>query len=344
MRKNMVNISTIKTNLQWMPVNLPIWVWASIQWWDIEKDCFCTKVTNLLDFRAMTNACPLDCLHCFTNKNQRTLKLDQIKNVIDQAFYIWVRGINYLWEWEPTLDENFWEILDYTIKKWIIPVVFSESSIKLTDPIFVKKLYDSWASIFPKCDSLWDKDYQNWLVWWKKDNYFDKRNEAIEILIKQGFNKVKENWITRMWFDMIVSTKNMNEIEKTLKRCRDKNIFIIFSWFLPSWRSASDNFNQSLIVPLKKRREIVELIQRIDKEMYNFSHNIWNNFWTTWCLENWQIKWNWDFTTCSWRDNVIWNVLETSLTELFEVSHLSNPKMKSLCRDWNCLFREKFIK
>ena len=96
---------------------VPIGVGAILFGWD-------GGPSSVLDFRAMTGDCPHDCFHCFTDKRKKTLTLEEIKGVIDQAAEIasaghpnltdnsGFRGINYLGEGESTLDQDFFEIIN----------------------------------------------------------------------------------------------------------------------------------------------------------------------------------------------------------------------------------------
>ena len=60
--------------------NVPIGIGAVIKGWNITEERY--KNNNLfsvVNFRAMTEACPHECAHCFTDKKKRTLSFDEIK-------------------------------------------------------------------------------------------------------------------------------------------------------------------------------------------------------------------------------------------------------------------------
>ena len=64
--------------------NVPIGIGAVIKGWNITEERY--KNNNLfsvVNFRAMTEACPHECAHCFTDKKKRTLSFDEIKIIID---------------------------------------------------------------------------------------------------------------------------------------------------------------------------------------------------------------------------------------------------------------------
>ncbi|MCX6776523.1 MAG: radical SAM protein [Candidatus Micrarchaeota archaeon] len=206
--------------------HVPIGIGAVIKGWNItERHYRNPDVLPVVDFRAMSPACPHDCFHCFTDKLKKTLTLDEIKNVIDQLAEMKTIAIDYLGEGEPTLDKDFFEIVEYTAKRGIQPIIYTEAAAKLRNRDFVRRIKKSGACVIPKCDSLWNKEFENWVVGDKTGKYFDLRNEAIKILIEEGFNKPEKDGSTRMGFDMVVCKKNMHEVEKTLRYCRENNSY-----------------------------------------------------------------------------------------------------------------------
>lgn len=295
---------------------VPIGIGAVFKGWDItEKEYRNPSKLPVVDFRAMTNACQHDCFHCFTDKNKKTLSLNEIKNVIDQLAEYKTHAIDYLGEGEPTLDKDFFDIIEYTSKKGIQPIVFTDGATKLRDKGFVKRLYDSGASVSSKCDSLFNADYQNWVVRNKTGKYFAQRNEAIEVLINQGFNKTQEDGTTRLGFDMVISSKNIHEVEKTLHYCRDNNLWIIFAFYLPTGRSGDEKFDKSLFVNEKQKKEMREIVKRVDAE-YGFNHLIWNSVTTTPCVEFMCIYGDGRVSPCVGNETIIGNVKKNTIREL----------------------------
>lgn len=293
--------------------NVPIGIGAVLRGWDIiEEDYRDLSKLPVVDFRAMTGICPHDCFHCFTNKVKKTLSLGEIKRVIDELAEHKTHAIDYLGEGEPTIDRDFFEIIGHTSAKGIQPVVFTDGATKLRDREFVRRLYDSGASVCPKCDSLWNPEYQNWVVRDRTGRYFEQRNEAIENLINQGFNKVEEDGTTRLGFDMVISSRNIGEVERTLRYCRDNNLWAVFSFHLPSGRSGSGDFDKSLVVGEQEKKSMREIIGRVDNE-YGFSHPIWNNFATFPCVEFMQIYGDGRVSPCPGNETIVGNVRQDSI-------------------------------
>lgn len=320
---------------------VPIGIGAVIKGWDItEKHFRNPNLLPVIDFRAMTPVCPHDCFHCFTDKLKKTLTLGEIKDVIDQLAGMKTIAIDYLGEGEPTVDKDFFEIIEYTSKKGIQPIIFTDAATKLRDREFVKRIKKSGACVCPKCDSLWNKEFQNWVVGDKTGTYFDQRNEAIKILIEEGFNKIEKDGTTRMGFDMVVCTKNMHEIEKTLRYCRENNLWVIFSFYLPSGRSGREDFDKSLTPTREEKKKIQEVVRRVDEE-YGFKHDILNNFMTSRCIEFMCIYGDGRVSPCVGNETFIGNIKTHTIKELRRMIIEKFPCHDPRTFDGNCCYRER---
>jgi len=295
-------------------------------------------VSSVFDFRAMTGACKHDCFHCFTDKRRKTLTLEQIEGVIDQASELGFKGIDYLGEGEPTLDKDFFRIIEHTSKKGIVPVVFTDGATKLTDKEFVRRIYDSGASVCPKCDSLFNPEYQNWVVGDKTKIYFDRRNESINELIAQGFNETRNDGRTRLGFDMVVTKRNVDELEQTLRYCRDNNLWVVFSTYLPAGRSGSEDFNKSLVLSQEELTKIRETVKRVDGQ-YGFNHPVYNNFATFPCVEFMQVYGDGRVSPCPGNETVIGNIKIDSLKNLRARILEQFPCHDPSKFDGHCLYR-----
>ena len=317
---------------------VPIGIGAILRGWDMTEQEFKKKLP-VVDFRAMTEACPHNCFHCFTDKNRRTLTLEQIKRVIDEVAEMGAKAIDFLGEGEPTIDPHFFEIIDYTASKGIIPVVFTDVATKMRDRDFIQQVKDTGASICPKCDSLFNGDYQNCVVGDKTGRYFDQRNEALQLLMEAGFNKIEPDGTTRLGFDMIISSRNIGEVAETLRFCRKNNLWIVFSFYLPAGRSASIGFDRGLEPTVRARQEMRKLVLSIDRDEFGFNHPIWNNFATMPCVERIQIYGDGRVSPCPGNETIIGMVQECSIRELHQIILDQFPGHNPACFDGNCLYR-----
>jgi len=322
--------------------HVPVGIGAVIKGWNITEEHYRNPdVLPVVDFRAMTPACPHDCFHCFTDKLKKTLTLNEIKNVIDQLAEMKTIAIDYLGEGEPTLDKDFFEIIEYTAKKGIQPIIFTEAAVKLRDRDFVRRIKKSGACVIPKCDSLWNKEFQNWVVGDKTGNYFDQRNEAIKILMEEGFNKPEKDGTTRMGFDMVVCKKNMYEVEKTLRYCRKNNLWVIFAFYLPVGRCTRGDFDKSLMLTKDEKRKIREVVRKVDEE-YGFKHEIVNNFLTSRCVEFMCIYGDGRVSPCPGNETIVGNAKTHSIEELKKMIIEKFPVHNFKTFDGFCPYREKF--
>jgi len=319
---------------------VPIGIGAVLRGWDITEQRFKEKLP-VVDFRAMTEKCPHDCFHCFTEKNRRTLTFVEIKRIIDEISEAEARAIDFLGEGEPTIDSHFFEIIEYTTSKGIVPIVFTDAATKMRDRSFVQRVKDAGATVCPKCDSLFNAGYQNWVVGDKTDRYFDQRNEALRLLMEMGFNKVESDGTTRLGFDMVISSRNINEVAETLRFCRKNNLFIIFSFYLPSGRSASNDFDRRLEPNIEARQKMRETVLSIDRDEFDFNHAIWSNFATMPCVERIQIYGDGRVSPCPGNETVIGMAQDHSISELNQMIISRFSGHNPACFDGNCLYRPR---
>jgi MoaA/NifB/PqqE/SkfB family radical SAM enzyme len=331
--------------------NAPNGIGSMLRGWDVPVEHYRNPdKLPVVDFRAFTQNCPLNCYHCYTDKQKKTLTLGEIKGVIDQLADMGAYAINYLGEGEPTADKDFFPVLDYTNSKGIIPVVFTEGTLYMRDKGFVRDVKSLGASVVPKCDSLFNEEYQNWIVggglegYGKWRDYFNRRNESIRVLMDEGFNEIRPDGTTRMGFDMVLSTKNVNEAGRTLRCCRDNNLWIIFSHYLPSGRSAKKDFDKSLMLSLDEKRAVAEEVRKIDSSEYNHDHPAMNNFLTCGCVEFMQIYGDGRVSVCPGNSLPMGNVREKPLKEIRDRMFVFEKVRNDWDRtkfDGNCVYRDR---
>ena len=318
--------------------SVPVGIGAVLRGWDLTEQEFKTRLP-VVDFRAMTEKCPRNCLHCFTDKNRRTLALHEIKRVIDELSEMGTRAINFDGEGEPTVDPWFFEIIEYASVKGVIPIIFTEAATKLRDRAFVQRIKDTGASVCPKCDSLFNAEYQNWVVGDKTGKYFGQRNEALRLLMEMGFNKVEPDGTTRLGFDMVISSRNSWEVIETLRFCRKNNLWIVFCTFLPAGRSAATGFDRKLEPCDRSKQQLRKLVRIIDAYEFNFAHPTWNNFATMPCIERIQIYGDGRVSPCPGNETIVGTIQDHSIRELHQMILEKFPKHNPACFDGNCLYR-----
>ncbi|HEX8565076.1 MAG TPA: radical SAM protein [Pyrinomonadaceae bacterium] len=227
-----------------------------------------------------SNVCPWNCSFCFTehpdNPSKRRLKnelsLAKRLSLIDEAAELGTRSINFVGAGEPTIDPNFWGIVERMVSKNITPIIYTEGTLRLLNVDFTRKLYDSGATVVLKVNSLRNHEYQNSIVRGNgknvnADSYTTKRNKVIELLIKEGF---ADSEPTRLAFDTIITKQNIDEVADIHRYARRNNIFVLFVNYLPSGRS-SDGASDAL--SRDEQFKVFEDFAKIDLEEFGLSHS-----------------------------------------------------------------------
>jgi MoaA/NifB/PqqE/SkfB family radical SAM enzyme len=228
------------------------------------------------------NVCPWNCSFCFTedpsnltsrkHRFRNELTLAERLSLVDQAKALGARSINIVGAGEPTIDPDFWAIVNYIADLGICPIVYTEASLRLTDKKFVRRLFRSGATAVIKVNSLWNSDYQNSVVRGNgkaipgADSYTTKRNRAIELLIEEGFASSEP---TRLAFDTIICRQNRTEVVELHRYARRNNIFILLVNYLPSGRSSS---GPSDAISLKEQAEVFDTLACIDRTEFGIDH------------------------------------------------------------------------
>lgn len=253
--------------------------------WDFSREDIADAIQNhkMINpaMELASNICPWNCTFCFTedpknlykHKLTNEMSLAQKLSLIDRAAELGTKSINWVGAGEPTIDPNFWEIMDRIIKRDITPIVYTEGTIKLLQRDFTKRLYQMGATVVLKANSLSNHDYQNSIVRGasknpKADNYTLLRNEVIEILLEEGF---ADSNPTRLAFDTIITRQNFDEITDIHRYARTNNIFVLFVNYLPSGRS-SDGISDA--ISRKEQFEIFEKLAEIDNQEFGLKHGI----------------------------------------------------------------------
>ncbi|MBD3330339.1 radical SAM protein [Candidatus Peregrinibacteria bacterium] len=318
---------------------------AMIKGWDIPETHFRDPNTlSVVDFRAMTNACPWDCFHCFTEKSPRTLSLDEIKSTIQQVAKQGALSMQFIGEGEPSIDRNFLEILQCVSEQGMQPIVYTDGATKFRDRDFVRAVKDTGTSIIIKCDSLFNPEFQNAVLGDKKNEYFMKRAQALELLMDEGFNETQEDGTTRLGFDMVVCRSNMQEVERTLRFCRNKNLWIMFAFYLTSGRSNADGFDNTQALTDEEKARIIDMVRGIDSKDYGYEHPVWNNFIVAPCVEMMQIYGDGRVSPCPGNEQVIGNIREHTIAELHQLILEKCSELHPSGFDGHCPYRSNPLK
>ena len=218
----------------------------------------------MLDF---SQICNLNCKYCFSGADMHKridgeLEYKNYVDIINQAKDMGIKTIFVPGAGEPSLDENFWNVLPLVHKAGITLIVFT-SGYTLTKEN-IKKLYENGATIGIKINSF-KPEVQDWLA--GIEGYTKKRDRTLNLLIKQGFNSAKP---TRLWLDTLVCKQNFDEIVDLFVYSRENNIWPGINTMLHMGSGSEEKIMKQLDVPVKKIKELWSKISTVDKEKYGY--------------------------------------------------------------------------
>lgn len=230
-----------------------------------------------------TNICPWNCEFCFTESSdnpeghkrrlQNEMSLAEKLSLIDNVAALGARSINFVGAGEPTIDPNFWQLIERMRERSITPIIYTEASLRLTQVEFVRRLFDAGATVVVKMNSFSNAEYQNSIVRGNgqvnvraSNRYTELRNEAVRLMIAEGFTSSEP---TRLAFDTIICRQNYDETLDLHRFARDNNIFVLFVNYLPSGRSTNGLYDA---LSRDEQFALFEAMATVDRDEYGITH------------------------------------------------------------------------
>lgn len=230
-----------------------------------------------------TNICPWNCDFCFTesplNPNGRKhrllreLALERRLKLIDEVADLGGKSINFVGAGEPTIDPNFWPLVERIHARGMTPIIYTEGTLRLTSHAFAERLYGLGATVVLKVNSMADSAYQDSILRGIRRkvgvptlSYTAEREKTLAVLMDVGFNQETP---TRLAFDTIICRENAAEIEDIHRYARLRNIFALFVNYLPSGRTADGHTSA---VSWEDQHAIFKLLAKIDAEEFGIRH------------------------------------------------------------------------
>ena len=197
--------------------------------------------------------CSLNCPTCFRYNNtidnvKNELQFDNLVEVIKQAKPLGLRSVKFLGAGDPFENKGFLDFLRFLKEEDVIPLIFtkgqvlgSDSSVVkyfgeygiLTGEQLVKELDDCGTSIMLSINSFDDK-IQGKMVGRPKE-YIHVRNRALELLVKQGFNKGNPTRLAVI--NSPVTIWNYDEAFEIYKWGRLRNLYTVITPTMISGRA-----------------------------------------------------------------------------------------------------------
>ena len=307
----------------------------------------------------LSKFCNLNCPFCFTaweraKEHKDTLTFDDYKEMILKLKEAWTRTITIVWEWEPTMYPQLESLLRFISDNGMKICLSTNWSIIARNDKLLDLLEELNVTICLKLNSF-NEEIQDSLVWQK--GYTKLRNIALKKLIDRWFNK----WIpTRLSVNTILVKGIYEEFEDIFKYCRENNIALISSLYIPDWRTEDGNFHwenaikdgasEDLFQPLTKE-EIKKLMDMIDK--YDKEHGITRSSNPAYisgmsCTQVLQIDNTGNVFICPARKKFDenWNIVDGKIS-LKNIRTLSAQELIYLLKEswvlrrytWRCLFK-----
>ena len=230
-----------------------------------------------------TNVCPWNCDFCFTEapgnidgrkkRLAQELSIERRLELIDETAQLGAKSINFVGAGEPTIDPDFWRLVERISQRGMTPIIYTEASLKLKSLEFAQRLFASGATVVLKVNSLENADYQDRVVRGiraksgiPQSSYTKEREAALKILLEVGFNRSSP---TRLAFDTIICRENLHEIESIHRFTREHNIFAIFVNYLPSGRTSDGHTGA---ISWAEQHKIFQRLAQIDEQEYGLRH------------------------------------------------------------------------
>jgi MoaA/NifB/PqqE/SkfB family radical SAM enzyme len=268
-------------------LDLPAEFGFTMQGWDFDSQAVRAAV---LEHRMLnpamelgTNICPWNCDFCFTespdNRDGRKrrlsheLPIDRRLHLIDEAAALGTKSINFVGAGEPTVDPNFWLLVERMAARAITPIIYTEGSLRLKSRHFAQRLFDLDATIVLKMNSLSNPHYQDAVLRGirpkagvPRANYSEERKKALDVLVDVGFNAAVP---TRLAFDTIICRENLGEIEDLHRYARMNNIFVLLVNYLPSGRTKDGHTSA---ISWTEQQAVFSQLARIDDVEFGIRH------------------------------------------------------------------------
>lgn len=234
----------------------------------------CKILTLDIDFG---NVCSLNCPHCFRKSNKvdfgkgKPMSYDETLQLIRDAKKLGLKSVKFLGAGEPFENKKFIEFLRFLKEVDVIPLIFTKGHVIGDDKLIklwnsdygisnskelIEELKRVNASILLGFNSF-DTEKQDKMVG-GVEGYTLKRNRALELLAKAGFNKHQPTKLCLAANP--VTHENYDEILEIYKWGRIRNLYVIVCPTMISGRCAKTK-DWEKITPSKK--ELVDLYTKI---------------------------------------------------------------------------------
>lgn len=226
-----------------------------------------------------TNRCDFDCEYCYTVLATATdeevshvarlpgeLGLSERLALIDAAVALGAKSYDIVGAGEPLLDPFCLERIEHAAKRGMRTTLFTNGSIlgsKIKGQRVAEKLWGLGATVVVKHHG--PPDVHDQIV--RKKGAAERCDRALALLMSLGFN---QTFPTRLGIDNIIYQATLSEIPESLRWCRENNVYLVCSSFIPSGRTRKATEQAATWLELQ---EVFEACRRIDAEEFGIHHS-----------------------------------------------------------------------
>lgn len=280
-------------------------------------------------FIDLNGGCNFRCSGCFKGMDVRQpkdgLKYDEVIAIINFAKEREARSVVYASLGEPTLDENFWKFLEYTRKKDMATVLFTNGT-NITNAR-ARLLYEKNASVIIKINTL-NSDKQNVLVGGIKGAY-EMIWRGLNNLLNAGFRA------PRLAIDSYISRQNVQDLPELLRYCRRHDIIPYFESFITN----GQNVFSDHVLSQEEFDRLFVAFSKIDRDEFNLKTTLtggmrtYNNRPCTKYFTMFSVRVNGDVALCVSDGTIIGNIRKQALADILSPdSELIRNAYGSECR------------
>ena len=199
----------------------------------------------------LSNECNLNCPYCFTapaNSSKREwtqdcLSFEEYKDIIIQLKKAGTRSINIIGAGEPTMYLHFDELIKFISLQGIKVCVSTNGILLSSQNKRIDLLNEIQATIILKVNSR-NGHLQDLLV--GRNGYAAIRDNTLKKLISKGFNKEIP---TRLAINTLLIKPIYTELYDIFLFCRENNISLIASVYMPTGRTSGLVFHGKEAIP-----------------------------------------------------------------------------------------------
>ena len=199
----------------------------------------------------LSNECNLNCPYCFTapaNSSQREKKatcltFEEYKEIVIRLKEAGTRTINIIGEGEPTMYAHFDDLVKFISLQGIKVCVSTNGILLASQSNRIDFLNEIKATIILKVNSR-NSHLQDLLV--GRNGYAAIRDNALKKLITKGFNKETP---TRLAINTLLIKSIYTELFDIFRFCRENNISLIASVYMPTGRTSGLIFQGKEAIP-----------------------------------------------------------------------------------------------